>query len=123
MRVGFIGLGLMGSGMTNNLQKAGHQLVLHDLRREAAEKLIAGGAEWANSPRDVASSAEVVFTSLPGFAGVRGGGGRQERPDRGHAAAWPGAVRRLLRDQLADGDPPPQQGVRRQGRAPARQPR
>ena len=37
MRVGFIGLGLMGSGMTNNLQKAGHQLVLHDLRREAAE--------------------------------------------------------------------------------------
>jgi 3-hydroxyisobutyrate dehydrogenase len=32
MRVGFIGLGLMGSGMTNNLQKAGHQLVLHDLR-------------------------------------------------------------------------------------------
>jgi 3-hydroxyisobutyrate dehydrogenase len=38
MRVGFIGLGLMGSGMTNNLQKAGHQLVLHDLRREAAEK-------------------------------------------------------------------------------------
>ena len=41
MRVGFIGLGLMGSGMTNNLQKAGHQLVLHDLRREPAEKLIA----------------------------------------------------------------------------------
>ena len=50
MRVGFIGLGLMGSGMTNNLQKAGHQLVLHDLRREAAEKLIANGAEWAVEP-------------------------------------------------------------------------
>jgi 3-hydroxyisobutyrate dehydrogenase len=66
MRVGFIGLGLMGSGMTNNLQKAGHQLVLHDLRREAAEKLIAGGAEWAGSPRDVAASSDVVFTSLPG---------------------------------------------------------
>src|ERR1700759_827566 len=66
MKVGFIGLGLMGSGMTNNLQKAGHQLVLHDLRREAAEKLIANGAEWASSPRDVASLAEVVFTSLPG---------------------------------------------------------
>ncbi|HTE82592.1 MAG TPA: NAD(P)-dependent oxidoreductase, partial [Reyranella sp.] len=66
MRVGFIGLGLMGSGMTNNLQKGGHQLVLHDLRREAAEKLIANGAEWANSPRDLASSCEVVFTSLPG---------------------------------------------------------
>jgi 3-hydroxyisobutyrate dehydrogenase len=66
MRVGFIGLGLMGSGMTNNLQKGGHQLVVHDLRREAAEKLLAGGAEWAASPRDVATTSEVVFTSLPG---------------------------------------------------------
>jgi len=66
MRVGFIGLGLMGSGMTNNLQKGGYQLVVHDLRREAAEKLLAGGAEWAASPRDLAASSEVVFTSLPG---------------------------------------------------------
>jgi len=66
MKVGFIGLGLMGSGMTNNLQKAGHQLVLHDLRRQAAEKLEAAGAEWANSPREVAAESEVVFTSLPG---------------------------------------------------------
>src|SRR5262249_7912616 len=66
MRVGFIGLGLMGSGMTNNLQKAGHQLVLHDLRRETAEKLLAAGAEWADSPRAVAAESEVVFTSLPG---------------------------------------------------------
>jgi len=52
--------------MTNNLQKGGHQLVVHDLRREAAEKLLAGGAEWAASPRDLAASSEVVFTSLPG---------------------------------------------------------
>jgi len=66
MKVGFIGLGLMGSGMTNNLQKAGHQLVLHDLRRQAAEKLEAAGAEWANSPKEVAAESEVVFTSLPG---------------------------------------------------------
>src|ERR1043165_8389103 len=65
MKVGFIGLGLMGSGMTNNLQKAGHQLVLHDLRRQAAEKLVAAGAEWADSPKAVAAESEVVFTSLP----------------------------------------------------------
>ena len=63
MRVGFIGLGLMGSGMTNNLQKAGHQLVLHDLRREPAEKLIANGAEWTDSPRDLAASSEVISVS------------------------------------------------------------
>lgn len=66
MRVGFIGLGLMGSGMTANLQKAGHQLVLHDLRKEAAEKLLKGGAEWVGSPREVAEGSEIVFTSLPG---------------------------------------------------------
>ena len=66
MRVGFIGLGLMGSGMTANLQKAGHTLVVHDLRRQAADKLVAAGAEWAESPRDLAASSEVVFTSLPG---------------------------------------------------------
>jgi 3-hydroxyisobutyrate dehydrogenase-like beta-hydroxyacid dehydrogenase len=66
MRVGFIGLGLMGSGMTNNLQKGGHQLVVHDMRREAADKVVAAGAEWASSPRDVAQSSEIVFTSLPG---------------------------------------------------------
>ena len=66
MRVGFIGLGLMGSGMTANLQKAGHKLVLHDLRQQAAEKLLAGGAEWADSPKAVAAGSEVVFTSLPG---------------------------------------------------------
>jgi len=66
MRVGFIGLGLMGSGMTNNLQKAGHKLVVHDQRKEAAAKLLTGGAEWASSPRDVAAQSEIVFTSLPG---------------------------------------------------------
>ena len=119
MRVGFIGLGLMGSGMTNNLQKAGHQLVLHDLRREAAEKLIANGAEWASSPRDVAASAEVVFTSLPGppeFEAVAAGkNGLIEGMQRGQAlfdlsTNSPTVVRRL------------QQAVRRQGRAPARQP-
>ena len=65
MRVGFIGLGMMGKGMAANLQKAGHQLVVHDLNRAAAEPFLAKGAEWANSPRQVAAASEVVFTSLP----------------------------------------------------------
>ena len=50
MRVGFIGLGMMGKGMAANLQKAGHELVVHDLSRAAAEPFLAKGAEWANSP-------------------------------------------------------------------------
>ena len=36
MQIGFIGLGMMGAGMASNLQKAGHQLVVHDLSRQAA---------------------------------------------------------------------------------------
>src|SRR5437764_394253 len=65
MRVGFIGLGMMGKGMAANLQKAGHQLTVYDLHRAAAEPFLAKGAEWANSPRGVAEASEVIFTSLP----------------------------------------------------------
>ncbi len=50
MKIGFIGLGMMGSGMAANLQKAGHDLVVHDLRRAAAEPYLAAGAVWADSP-------------------------------------------------------------------------
>ena len=57
---------MMGSGMAANLQKAGHELVVHDLRRAAAEPHLAAGAVWADSPRAVAEASEVVFTSLPG---------------------------------------------------------
>jgi 3-hydroxyisobutyrate dehydrogenase len=65
MKVGFIGLGTMGRHMAANLQKAGHELVVHDVRREAAESHVKAGARWADSPRAVAEASEVVFTSLP----------------------------------------------------------
>jgi 3-hydroxyisobutyrate dehydrogenase-like beta-hydroxyacid dehydrogenase len=66
MKVGFIGLGLMGSGISANLQKAGHAMVVHDARRAAADRIVAAGAEWAASPKAVAEASEIVFTSLPG---------------------------------------------------------
>jgi 3-hydroxyisobutyrate dehydrogenase len=66
MKIGFIGLGMMGSGMAANLQKAGHDLVVHDLRHAAAEPCLARGATWADTPRAVGEAAEIVFTSLPG---------------------------------------------------------
>ena len=43
MKVGFIGLGTMGGGMAANLRKAGHDLVVYDLRREVAKPLIDAG--------------------------------------------------------------------------------
>ena len=66
MRIGFIGLGTMGAAMAANLQKAGYRLVVHDARRAAAERHLAAGAEWAETPEAVAAQSDVVFTSLPG---------------------------------------------------------
>jgi 3-hydroxyisobutyrate dehydrogenase-like beta-hydroxyacid dehydrogenase len=65
MKIGFIGLGTMGRHMASNLQKAGHELIVHDVRRDAGESHVKAGARWADSPRGVAEAAEVVFTSLP----------------------------------------------------------
>lgn len=66
MRVGFIGLGTMGGSMASNAIKAGHQLVVHDLRKESAAPHLDAGAAWAGSPAEVAAAVDVVLTSLPG---------------------------------------------------------
>jgi 3-hydroxyisobutyrate dehydrogenase len=66
MKVGFIGLGLMGAGIALNLRKAGHDLLVHDLRKEAAAPHLAAGATWADSVAEVGRESEVVFTSVPG---------------------------------------------------------
>jgi 3-hydroxyisobutyrate dehydrogenase len=66
MKLGFIGLGAMGSGIALNLCKAGYDLVVYDLRKESAQPLIDAGATWADSVADLARTSDVVFTSLPG---------------------------------------------------------
>lgn len=67
MKVGFIGLGTMGSSMAMNARtKGGFDMIVHDLRRDAAGPHLEHGAKWANSAREVAEAADVVFTSLPG---------------------------------------------------------
>ncbi|MGH2364096.1 MAG: NAD(P)-dependent oxidoreductase [Chloroflexota bacterium] len=70
MNLGFIGLGTMGASMAANLQRGGHQLVVSDIRREAAQPHLAAGAVWADTPQQVARQTEAVFTSLPGPAEV-----------------------------------------------------
>ena len=66
MKIGFIGLGTMGAFMAANLQKAGYQLVVNDMRRDAAAPHIARGAIWADTPKAVAEQVDILFTSLPG---------------------------------------------------------
>src|SRR3984893_6820040 len=63
--VGFVGLGTMGGRMAANLQKAGFKLIVHDLHRQAASHHLNAGAIWADSPRALASQADVIFSSLP----------------------------------------------------------
>lgn len=65
MKVGFIGLGLMGRGMSANIQKAGFQLYVFDVREEATQEFVANGAIRATSLGELAAQADVIFTSLP----------------------------------------------------------
>src|SRR5438105_11839762 len=64
MKIGFIGLGIMGGRMAANLQKHGHSLVVFNRTREKAEPLMAQGAAWADSPAALALQVEVIFTML-----------------------------------------------------------
>jgi 3-hydroxyisobutyrate dehydrogenase len=66
MRVGFIGLGTMGSSMALNVCAAGCNVVVNDIRREASVPHLQAGALWADSARKVAEATDIVFTSLPG---------------------------------------------------------
>lgn len=66
MKVGFIGLGTMGGSMAYNALQGGNDLVVHDIRRESATPHLEAGATWADTPRQVAESSDIVFTSLPG---------------------------------------------------------
>jgi 3-hydroxyisobutyrate dehydrogenase len=90
MRLGFVGTGTMGNPMVRCLLEAGHQVTVHDRRREATANLCDLGARWADNPRAAAEGSEVVFTSLPGplevehavldtttgiLAGLQSGGG------------------------------------------------
>src|SRR6266513_5562212 len=64
MKVGFIGLGMMGSGMARNLIEAGHALVVFNRTRSRAQELAQLGATVAATPGEAAASAEVLITML-----------------------------------------------------------
>jgi 3-hydroxyisobutyrate dehydrogenase len=66
MKVGFIGLGRMGAPMSSNILAAGHDLVVRDVRPDAAAGLLAAGAAWAESPHQAGADRDVVITMLPG---------------------------------------------------------
>ena len=65
LRVGYIGLGLMGKSIARNILKAGFPLVVHNRSRTAVHELVSEGAREAFSPAEVAARVDVVFTNLP----------------------------------------------------------
>ena len=65
LKVGYIGLGLMGKSIARNILKAGFPVVVHNRSRGAVDELAAEGAMPANSPKEVAEQVDVVFTNLP----------------------------------------------------------
>jgi 3-hydroxyisobutyrate dehydrogenase len=62
--VGYVGLGVMGSSIVRRLLAAEHQVTVWNRTREKAEPLLAEGARWADSPREVAASGDLVFTMV-----------------------------------------------------------
>ncbi|MAT15101.1 MAG: oxidoreductase [Planctomyces sp.] len=65
-RLGWIGTGVMGSSMAGHLMDAGFSMTVYNRTKEKAQALIDKGAKWADSPREVAEAADVIFT-IVGF--------------------------------------------------------
>jgi 3-hydroxyisobutyrate dehydrogenase-like beta-hydroxyacid dehydrogenase len=87
MKVGFVGVGMMGGPMCSNLMKKGHQTVIFDINKDALERMKGMGATVATSPKEVASQVDIIFTSLPMPADVEkvvmGPGGLAEGAKKG----------------------------------------
>ncbi len=65
MKIGYIGLGLMGAPIARNMLKAGFTVVIHNRSRAIVDQLASEGAIPAHSAREVAAQVDVVFTNLP----------------------------------------------------------
>lgn len=71
MKVGFIGLGIMGKPMVRNLLKAGHEVVVFDVMQENVEEAAAAGAVPAQSSKAVAQQCKTIITMLPNSPHVK----------------------------------------------------
>lgn len=71
MKIGFIGLGIMGKPMAKNLVKAGYQLLVNDFNKASVEELKALGAEVCSTNKEIAEKSDVVITMLPNSPHVK----------------------------------------------------
>ena len=87
--VGYVGLGVMGSSIVRRLLAAGHHVTVWNRTREKAEPLLADGAAWAESPREVAAAGDLVFTMVTNTEAVQA---VTDGPDGILAGLRPGAI-------------------------------
>ncbi|MGF6906688.1 2-hydroxy-3-oxopropionate reductase [Fusobacterium sp. PH5-44] len=71
MKVGFIGLGIMGKPMCKNVLKAGHEVVVFDMNKAAVEDVVSAGAKSASSSKEVGANCDVLITMVPNSPQVR----------------------------------------------------
>ncbi len=71
MKIGFIGLGIMGKPMSKNLLKAGYELVVMDRNLDTVGEIVALGATAADTPKAVAEQSDVIITMLPNSPQVK----------------------------------------------------
>lgn len=71
MKIGCIGLGIMGKPMAKNLLKAGYDLVVNDINKDAVNELVKAGAASAASPKEIAELSDVIITMLPNSPHVK----------------------------------------------------
>lgn len=71
MKIGFVGLGIMGSAMAKNLLKAGHHLTVWNRTQATTEQFYAAGAQVAGSPREAAEASEIVCAMMSDPAAVK----------------------------------------------------
>ncbi len=114
LKVGYIGLGLMGKSIARNILKAGFPLVVHNRSRAAVNELAAEGAQSTSSPAVVAAQVDVVFTNLPDSPDVEkvvlGEKGIIEGAHKGlvfvdNSTILPGSARRIAEMLLDKGVP------------------
>ncbi len=70
-KLGFVGLGVMGSRMVHRLLKAGHTITGYNRTRSKAQWLLDAGMRWGETPRAVAEAADVTFTMVTDTAALR----------------------------------------------------
>ncbi len=71
MKLGFIGLGIMGKPMVKNLLKAGHEVIVYDVIQSNMDQAVAEGADPANSSKEVAEQCKLIITMLPNSPHVK----------------------------------------------------